>query len=455
MDKTMYKEELTQIVKTVQNDKEQFELLYSQIVKKVYYWCFMVMGNEADALDASQESMLRIYENINMLKNPEMFISWMYRVVRNVCLNCLKKQNRRDLEYLHNDMYEQGIESTIIEEGRDKLPQEAYELKETKQLIIEFIGNLPKKQREVITLFYLEELKVDEIAYILDYNAGSVKSRLHSGRKSLEHQIKDYQEKHNVKLYSLSLLPMLGLILQEHREIICQRRDLSFDKTIYRFSHPSSLSNLINIITTKIAIIGSTVVLVSALVVGSLFLYQVKDTLNEHVDNRILTHNLEDFDKGKVNPYIESIIYSSFPTRTYVDISIQLKKDIANKDVKIIFEQEEVEFVKDGKEILIQAKKNGEYAIIINKKKTKFTIDRIDEFAPELLAITNYGNYLELNINDELAQIDYNRSYVEYFDEQYKITNDLNVIGNFQGTIVVVIFDKHGNFIRYKDNTSY
>ncbi|MFV0393715.1 MAG: RNA polymerase sigma factor, partial [Coprobacillaceae bacterium] len=72
------KEKLTQIVRIVQDDMSQFELLYSHISTKVYYWCYTVVTNESIAKDLVQESMIKIYEKLHTLDNPDAFYSWMY-----------------------------------------------------------------------------------------------------------------------------------------------------------------------------------------------------------------------------------------------------------------------------------------------------------------------------------------------------------------------------------------
>lgn len=262
----MDKRELTQIVKVVQRDKGQFELLYSQIINKVYFWCYTLSGNEAK--DMAQEAMIRIYNKIDNVEKPEYFTSWMYKVVRNSGINYMEQNRKKELPFLDDEEFSGQFEAVVREERKDHMPKEAYDLKETKKLVSKFIDNLPKMQREVITLFYLEEMKINEIAEVLDYNIGSVKSRLHSGRKNLELQISEYQEKNNVKLYSIALLPLLGLIMQEHSAELCDKQDLAYDESIYTSAGSTSLFNLSMILSAKVLVTLLSVFIIVILLIS-------------------------------------------------------------------------------------------------------------------------------------------------------------------------------------------
>lgn len=444
------KEKLTQIVKEVQRDAGKFELLYSQIINKVYFWCYTVIGNETDAKDAAQEAMVDIYRNIPSLQNPEMFNTWMYRLVRNNCLTYIRLHKKKEVEFLHDEDYRESFETTLKEERRDNMPHEAYDLKETKELITSFINNLPKRQKEVITLYYLDEMKIGEIAEVLDYNVGSVKSRLHAGRKSLETQISEYQIKNNVKLYTAPLLPMIGLILNEYREEMCGNQDLHFDNNAFKATNTTAVSNVATIISGKVlAVAIVTVVTIIASVVGARYWNQTNDGSSVIKLSDSMVVDVDMFNKANSNPYIESINYETFPTKDSLEIVIKLKKNVDEKDIEISSDSKQLSFEKDKKDITFKVAENGKYTVEINNKRVTFTIDVIDPYAPQLLSIDNYGSYLQLHVDDELSQVDYELSYVEYDGEQYIITNDLKVMGKFKGKIEVSIYIDENCYRKY------
>ncbi|MFV0395894.1 MAG: hypothetical protein ACK5LC_16165 [Coprobacillaceae bacterium] len=133
-------------------------------------------------------------------------------------------------------------------------------------------------------------------------------------------------------------------------------------------------------------------------------------------------------------------------------MSIKLKKDIVEADIKILFNDEELSFKKDGKDILVQVTENGMYTIITNDYKTSFKISNIDEYAPELVEVVSGNGELVLVINDEASQIDYGNSFMEYQGKKYKIPRNLKIKGEFNGIIKVTIFDCNGHWIKYNLN---
>lgn len=90
----MKENDLDRIVKIVQADKKQFELLYSQIFNKVYFWCYTIMGNKQDAEIACQESISNIYFKIDTLKNTETINAWIYKITTSVCYSQLRNKKK-------------------------------------------------------------------------------------------------------------------------------------------------------------------------------------------------------------------------------------------------------------------------------------------------------------------------------------------------------------------------
>ncbi|MDQ0360936.1 RNA polymerase sigma factor [Breznakia pachnodae] len=442
------REELTQIVETVQKDRGQFELLYSQIVKKVYFWCYSVIGNESDALDASQEAILRIYNKLHTLKNPEGFTSWMYILVRNICYRYLDNKKRKEYEFFDDHEFSGKLEENIIEYRREALPNEIYNLNETKRIVGEFIEKLPKKQKEVIILYYLEELSIGEVAKILDQRVGTIKSRLHTGRKQIEDQVNEYEEKNNTKLYSLALLPLLGLFLREYRDEVCARQDLRYDKNFHDQIKGSRFSRIINIITNNLYVIIVIIVIVGLL---SMFVSnQSEDAVIKSLNiDYLLSDDLEMFNKANSNPYIESISYLTFPTRNSLEVTIKLKKEVDQKDIQILSDNHRLFFEKDGNTIVMNITANGRYSIVINGKMVGFEITSIDEYAPELIDVIYNEDSLQLVINDEMGQIDYEKSYIENNGKIYKIDESLRIYGSFKGYTRIIIFNHEELHIDY------
>ncbi|MFV0392972.1 MAG: RNA polymerase sigma factor [Coprobacillaceae bacterium] len=447
------KEELTQIVRTVQRGKGQFELLYSHVINKVYYWCYSIVNDETLAKDLAQECMIKIYQKFDTLKNAETFSSWMYILVRNFCYDFVRSSKRKNSQFLESNDFSEDFENVIEEERIDNLPDEAYNLKEVKQIVTSCVENLTSKQREVIILFYLEEFTTLEISKILDCKVGTVKTNLHYGRRKLEKQLTDYQDENNIKLYSGILLPLLGLILQERQDEMGDKQNLSYDEEIYKTNSLSTLTKRINVISTNMLSVISITVVVSIIAIIVLVTQVINNNTISNNGSTTYQSSIDDLEmlkKVESNPYIESITYGTFPSRNSTPVLINLKRDITEQNIQVLFDREKIEFNKNEREISILATQNGEYSIIINNQKLSFNVNSIDEYAPEIVRIHNYGNYLQLIVNDEMSQINYEKSYVEYKGKQYEITSNNQVAGNFSGDIIVYVYNNLAHYRYYE-----
>lgn len=459
------KDELTQIVEKVQKDKGQFELLYSQIINKVYFWCFTIAKNETLAKDMTQEVMIRIYANIDGMKYPEYFNSWMYRLVRNTCVSYLRKNKRHTSEILNDDELSENFEENVKEERLYNLPKESYISNEKKELVRSFIDNLPNKQREVVILYYLEEFKIKEIAEILNYNPGSVRTRLHAARKSLELQIEKYQEQHDTKLYSVVIIPILGMLLEELCNEVSGKQDLHYDKNTFdnvknmksvtSSNNSSFYSQAIQFVSSKLVLGTITVGIISVLVfvVAANYLNQPSSENTKVPASNPSTASEQISDKLDGHPYITDISYLDFPMRQSVTVTIKLKKEVNEEDIYILFNNERIlSFEVSDKDILVQVKENGIYTINIDGYDVSFNVNTIDAQAPELIEARNHNDHLQLYVNDEYSKIDYSKSYVEYQGNYYKISKSLMVSGEFNGLVKVTLFHNNGSYISYHIN---
>jgi len=445
------KRELTQIVKTVQNDMEQFEVLYSHIVNKVNYWCYSIVNDETLAKDLTQEAMIRIYQKLHTLNNVETFNSWMYVLVRNICYSHLHLNKKADISFIESEEYFADFADTIEEAKIENLPEEAYNLKETKQLIVSFVEALPRKQKEVIVLYYLEEFTTQEIAEMLNCNIVTVRSNLRNGRNNLEKLITEYQEKNNTKLYSTILLPLLGALLQKRSEELGDKQDFEFSANNY--NKKSLFSYLKNALHINIFSAGSVTMVVLVIIMVVLLVQSKNNSIAggaELINIKSLVTDLEMLKKAESSFYVESITYPTFPTRNSASVLINLKKDLSEQTIEILFGNQEIPFDIKDKVISVTAKQNGEYTITINGKKTTFLVNTINQYAPEVTGIREYENYLQLYVNDELEQINYQKSFLLYENKKYQITSDNQVLGSFKGNIVVYIFNDLDQYIYYE-----
>ena len=160
-------------------DNEAFRELVALWEKPLFYYIRRLVKTEEDAWDVLQETWIRIIRGIGKLSNPESLPSWLYRIARNAAFN-YTRDNRR-LEQFDD---EEIISAKIEPEGEQDFSADDAEA------IHRGLQQLPAAQREVLTLFFLEEFSLKEISSITSVSIGTVKSRLYYAKKALHNIMK-------------------------------------------------------------------------------------------------------------------------------------------------------------------------------------------------------------------------------------------------------------------------
>lgn len=161
------KEDTIRLVKkAIKGSKAAYGELIAEYQVYLYKTAFLYVKNEADSLDAVQECVTRGLLAIGKLKEPRYFKTWITRIL----LNCIW-QDRKQTQTVSLDEYrEKGVENYLIEEKVD---------------LYDAIDSLKEQYKTVVILFYFQELKIKEIAQIMDIPEGSVKVYLYRAKKQM------------------------------------------------------------------------------------------------------------------------------------------------------------------------------------------------------------------------------------------------------------------------------
>ena len=153
------------IRKAKKGDKEALLSLIMAQQSDYYKLAFVYMKNEDDVLDALQDMIVKLYDNINKLKKDEAFYSWSKTILVNICKSKLK-ENKKLL------LLEEIKEDTLVEDFDN--PQD-------KIILERYISKLSIKHQEIIKLRYYLDYDYESISQILEIPLGTVKSRLNAG----------------------------------------------------------------------------------------------------------------------------------------------------------------------------------------------------------------------------------------------------------------------------------
>ena len=184
------------LVKLVQNgEKEAFRVLVLRYQKKVFSIAYGMVHNREDAMDLSQDALLKAYHNLNRFEGSSSFYTWLYRIVVNVCIDHIRRSGKHIvLDYddrLLRDSDSSGngclMPSTL---GVD--PRRNYGRKELLEHIDRALQELSPIHKEAIILREVQGLSYQEMAEVMEVSKGTVMSRLHHARKNLQAKLHDY-----------------------------------------------------------------------------------------------------------------------------------------------------------------------------------------------------------------------------------------------------------------------
>lgn len=192
--------------KAAAGDKKAFDALYESTFDSAYYTASLILTSREDIADALQNSYMKAFAHIGELERPESFEKWLKKIVVNECRNYLRDNGK----HLFSTVYIGGSYDDIEDCGAD-LADEIANGEELRRTLEEILASLPEKQRICVELFYYEKYSVAEISSLLGVSDGTVKSRLHYGRKALERKYK--RSSAGEKYYGVAVIPGIAALL--------------------------------------------------------------------------------------------------------------------------------------------------------------------------------------------------------------------------------------------------
>ena len=157
-------------------DLDAFEEIVRAQMDAVYRLSFAILGDEADARDAAQDTFVTAWRQIGGLRDADRFDAWLQRVAVNAARMTHRARRRRGVR---------EIPSSRIGAVPD-LPATARPVDADVAALDAAIPRLPVEQRRILVLHHLEGHPIAELAEILEIPAGTVKSRLHAARQALQ-----------------------------------------------------------------------------------------------------------------------------------------------------------------------------------------------------------------------------------------------------------------------------
>lgn len=180
---------------TVALSSDAFWTLVQRHGDKLYNFAWRLVGNDADAADLVQEALARAFESRNRYDVNRPFDAWVGRILHNHFLDNTRRYERR-----HTVSYDAPIksqdDSSLLDglPGRDPNPADALLHQERDAVIRRTLADLPPVYRAAVILCDIENYPYETMADIMDCPVGTVRSRIHHGRRLLRESFARFEK---------------------------------------------------------------------------------------------------------------------------------------------------------------------------------------------------------------------------------------------------------------------
>ena len=180
------KKEEAHIIKEILNGKtEQYEYFLDRYGQQVFVLVDRIVSCQEDAEELTQDVFLKAFQQLSSFKAESSFSTWIYRIATNLAISAVRKK-RNDVLRLDDSVFANLSDTQVDEALEDESEEQMERLQQA-------MNQLEADERALITLYYLEEKPLVEVAFILGLTEGNAKVKLHRIRKKLYVLIKNQE----------------------------------------------------------------------------------------------------------------------------------------------------------------------------------------------------------------------------------------------------------------------
>ncbi|UCF44109.1 MAG: sigma-70 family RNA polymerase sigma factor [Planctomycetota bacterium] len=170
-----------------QGDSEATERLIVKYQNRIYNAVLKICANTDDAAELTQDTFVKIIENIDKFESRSSFYTWAFRIAVNLTLNYCQREAKlrfRSLDAEEDDHAKQVLKRYLTDDASPD-PAAVAQNKELCETVVKALGKLDDEQRAVVVLRDIEGMNYSQIAEVLEIELGTVKSRLSRARGEL------------------------------------------------------------------------------------------------------------------------------------------------------------------------------------------------------------------------------------------------------------------------------
>ncbi len=177
-------DESQQLIAAQKGDKEAVNWLVTNYQQSVYWVCYRMLGNQAEAEDASQEAFVKAVTHLHTFDTTRPFKPWLLRIASNECLDRLRR--RKPIVSL-DGLGEDG--AWEWQAGQSPNPEACVIKQEREAQVRAALDELSPIDRNIVTLFYWQGFSYAEISEATDLSMSAIKSRLFRARRAMAKQL--------------------------------------------------------------------------------------------------------------------------------------------------------------------------------------------------------------------------------------------------------------------------
>jgi RNA polymerase sigma-70 factor (ECF subfamily) len=180
---------------------QTIEPLMLPVLPRAYNFALRLTRNEVDAEDLLQEAATRACQFFHQFQAGTNFRAWFFKIVTNCFYNRRRQDRRRGQRVSIEDTPAFYLSTRTAEAGlqnRDSNPAAEFLTRLDTEQIARALNELPEEYRTVATLFFVEDLQYKEISGLLGIPLGTVRSRLHRGRRMLQKKLSNVALEHGL-----------------------------------------------------------------------------------------------------------------------------------------------------------------------------------------------------------------------------------------------------------------
>jgi RNA polymerase sigma-70 factor (ECF subfamily) len=162
---------------------DEFYLRFRRQVAANLYRVIGASGPSADLDDLVQEVFIIAFRGLDSFRGDARLSTWLYRICINVALGKIRSRSRRPPPVAVADVGDLADARAVATGDRAETPERALERAQDRQRVYRALDQLPPKKRIVLFLHEIEGLDLKEIAYLVDSNAVTVRTRLFYARR--------------------------------------------------------------------------------------------------------------------------------------------------------------------------------------------------------------------------------------------------------------------------------